>query len=87
MILLPSRYLPVERCLVYIGGEVIDMLSGGPLFPWCISQRVNEGRECPDNFDTVALALAFLYAIGAVARDGEAIVLALNIPEDNANGA
>ncbi|MCV9964537.1 hypothetical protein OIU34_21845 [Pararhizobium sp. BT-229] len=75
MILLPTKYLPPERTVIFIGGEVLALLASGPLLPGVISDRINDGRRIPVNFDTVALVLAFLYAIGAVEADGETIRL------------
>jgi hypothetical protein len=75
MILLTTQYLTAERCIIYMGGEVIVILSNGPLSPEDISRRMNQGRDVPVNFDTVTLVLAFLYAIAAVDGDGDKIYL------------
>jgi hypothetical protein len=76
MTLLPTQFLPVERSVVFIGGEVLSLLASGPLLPQVVSERINDGRKIPASFDTVALVLSFLYAIGAVEAEGEMVRLA-----------
>jgi hypothetical protein len=76
MILLPTKFLRADRTLIFIGGEVIALLVYGPRSPENICFKINDGRHIPVNFDTVVLALAFLYTVGAIIEDSGMIRLA-----------
>ncbi|MBY3433914.1 hypothetical protein HFN89_07100 [Rhizobium laguerreae] len=87
MTLLPTKFLLPKRSLTFIGGEILALLAQGALTPSATSDRLNAGRDIPVDFDTVALALAFLYAIGAVVEDGGAIRLANQHGKENLNAS
>jgi hypothetical protein len=64
-VILPSRFLPAERSLISVGGEVLTALKGGPL---TVSDAW-DGLRCaerryPLSFDWFALALTLLFSMG-----------------------
>lgn len=77
MIILPTKFLPAERSLVFIGGEIIALLASGPRSPEDISIHINDGRKIPESFDMIALALSFLYVIGAI-DEGDGMIHLVN---------
>lgn len=80
--ILPTKFLPAERSLVFIGGEIIALLASGPRSPEDISIHLNDGRSFPENFDTIALALSFLYTIGAIDEGGGMVRLVSQSTKD-----
>ncbi|MEZ2130979.1 MULTISPECIES: ABC-three component system middle component 6 [unclassified Sinorhizobium] len=70
--ILPSKYLPADRSLIVVGGEVIAMLKDSPLTvseTWERMSRVQ--RRSPLGFDWFVLAITLLFIIGMVdLRDG-----------------
>lgn len=63
--------------MVFMGGEIIALLASGPRSPEDISIHINDGRNIPESFDTIALALSFLFTIGAI-DEGDGMVHLVN---------
>lgn len=65
--ILPTKYLPAERSLIAIGGEVLVSLREHPLTVSEAWEALSTSpRKHPLDFDWYALALALLFAIGLV---------------------
>jgi hypothetical protein len=64
-LILPSRYLPAERSLISVGGEILTILKDGPITVSDALERLSAAeRRHPLAFDWFALALTLLYAMG-----------------------
>ena len=73
--ILPTKYLPHERALLTVGGDILKQLEE-PLTVSELWERVRATRNAPDramavSFDWFILALNLLYAVAAIAyKDG-----------------
>jgi hypothetical protein len=83
--ILPNKFLPPERSVIFIGGEILALLMASARTPSAILARLNVGRRIPVNFDTVALVVSFLYAIGAVEQIDGTIHLTSKPRKDDVN--
>lgn len=83
--ILPNKFLPEERSVVFIGGEILALLMESARTPSDILACVNAGRRIPESFDMVALVLSFLYAIGAVDQIDGTMHLANKPQKDDSN--
>ncbi|MCS4088862.1 ABC-three component system middle component 6 [Rhizobium sp. BK176] len=82
--ILPTKFLPPERSVIFIGGEILALLVETACTPSDIMDRLNTGRRVPIDFDMIALVISFLYAIGAVYQDDGTIHLT-NKRKDHVN--
>lgn len=67
--ILPSKFLPADRSLIVVGGEALAQLVEAPRTVSELWERTRAARPAGSShitFDWFALALALLYAIGAV---------------------
>ena len=67
--ILPNKHLESERSLVAIGATILTALPG-PRTVTSVWQTVQPQRQAL-TFERFALALSFLYAIGAVEMDND----------------
>jgi len=71
--ILPTKHLRVDRSLLYVGAEVLSLLSE----PKTVSRlwdelkhlRTRAGSESPLGYDWFVLSLDLLYMLGIVAFD------------------
>lgn len=72
--ILPSKFLPTERSLVFIGGEALVMIKDGPRSVSEVWEGVRARHRAAGQtlaYDWFTLALTYLYAVGIVEmRDG-----------------
>lgn len=72
--ILPSKFLPADRSLVFIGGEALVVIKDGPRSVSEVWEGVRARRKLAGRgltFDWFTLALTFLFATGVVElRDG-----------------
>lgn len=74
--ILPTKYLPAERSLIHVGGEVLVILRDGALTvsdTWGRMQMTD--RRYPLSFDWFTLSLALLYAMGLVDLKDDLLVV------------
>lgn len=74
--ILPTKYLPAERSLIHLGGEVLVILRDGALTvsdTWGRMQM--KDRKYALGFDWFTLSLALLYAMGLVELEDDLLVL------------
>lgn len=74
--ILPSRFLPAERSLIAVGGEILALLKNGPRSvaeAWDVLR--SRERRHPLSFDWFALALALLFAMGLLELQDERLYL------------
>ncbi|WP_338110982.1 ABC-three component system middle component 6 [Rhizobium cauense] len=66
--ILPTKFLPAERSLIVIGGEIISLLRNGPRSVSELWERIrsDKARKYPVGYDWFTLALTLLYMIDAV---------------------
>lgn len=66
--ILPTKFLPAERSLIVIGGEILALLAQGPrsVSELWESMRGDTVRKYPVGYDWFTLALTLLYTIDAV---------------------
>jgi hypothetical protein len=74
-VILPTKYLPHERALLTIGGDILSQLeeplSVSELWERVRAMRVTRDRTSALSFDWFILALNLLYALAAIAyKDG-----------------
>ncbi|MGO8141962.1 ABC-three component system middle component 6 [Rhizobium leguminosarum] len=68
--ILPTKFLPAERSLIVLGGEIITMLSGYPRSVSEVWEGMSaESRKAPLTFDWFVLALDLLYAMSVIETD------------------
>ncbi len=72
--ILPTKFLPAERSLIFIGGEALREIKHGPRTVSEVWEGVRASRRAAGvviGFDWFTLALTFLFATGMVEiRDG-----------------
>lgn len=72
--ILPSKFLPADRSLVFIGGEALVAIKDGPRSVSEVWEGVRARRKAAGKtlaFDWFTLALTYLFATGMVElRDG-----------------
>ncbi|WP_252925078.1 ABC-three component system middle component 6 [Aliihoeflea sp. 40Bstr573] len=72
--ILPDKFLPAERSLMFIGGEALREIKHGPRTVSEVWEGVRASRRARGlaiGFDWFTLALTFLFAAGMVEiRDG-----------------
>ena len=70
--ILPTKHISFDRSLLLLGGSVIEQLEG----PLTVTRLWADTRErtAVRSFDEFALALSFLFAIGAVELQGGLVV-------------
>lgn len=72
--ILPSKFLPAERSLIVIGGEILALVQDSPRSASEIWDHVRAGRSRTTpvlTFDWFALAISLLFAIGSIeTKDG-----------------
>ncbi|NTF23529.1 hypothetical protein G6L37_34730 [Agrobacterium rubi] len=74
--ILPTKYLPAERSLIHVGGEVLVILRDGALTvsdTWGRMQMKDHRYSL--SFDWFTLTLALLYAMGLVELEDDLLVL------------
>lgn len=68
--ILPSKHLPEDRSLVYLGGEILCLLSGPKTVSrlWDEIKKSRGGQDATHGitFDWFVLALDFLFTVGAI---------------------
>ena len=67
--ILPTRYLPADRSLIFIGGEIHKVLNDSPRTISEVWERVVTARDpqaAPLGYDWFLLAVTLLFAIGTV---------------------
>jgi ABC-3C biological conflict system middle component len=76
--ILPGKHIKQDRALLAVGGDILSVLDGRMNISeiWRRVQDLRNSREnsSPLSFDWFVLALTFLFAVSAVASDGEQIV-------------
>ncbi|MDE3783403.1 MULTISPECIES: ABC-three component system middle component 6 [Sinorhizobium/Ensifer group] len=75
--ILPTKFLPAERSLIVIGGEILVLLGDGPRSVSELWERIrgDKSRKYPVGYDWFTLALTLLYMIDAVDMKSGLIVL------------
>ncbi|PDS34697.1 hypothetical protein CO665_29535 [Rhizobium anhuiense] len=72
--ILPSKFLPAERSLIVIGGEVLNVVKDNPQSVSEVWERMREAKQktrVPLGFDWFVLAVTLLFAMGTVElKDG-----------------
>jgi hypothetical protein len=66
--ILPTKFLPAERSLISVGGEILSALRDGPRSESELWERLRSDRKrkYPVSYDWFVLALTLLYAIDSV---------------------
>jgi len=67
--ILPSKFLPADRSLIFIGGEALVEIKDGPRSVSEVWERVRARRKTAGKtltFDWFTLALTYLFATGMV---------------------
>lgn len=66
--ILPTKFLPAERSLISVGGEILSVLRDGPRSVSELWERFRSDRKrkYPLTYDWFVLALTLLYAIDSV---------------------
>jgi hypothetical protein len=72
--ILPTKHLQLDKSLLAIGGRILNALPGPRTITGTWEEARREYQGLP--FESFALALAFLYTIGAVETTGELIRIA-----------
>ena len=67
---LPSKHLPLDRTLLAVGGEILDILGGRPRSVSGTWEQLKL-RDGKTSFEQFTLAVSFLFAMGAVEFSGE----------------
>lgn len=75
--ILPTKFLPAERSLIVVGGEILALLKDGPRSVSELWERIrgDKTRKYPIAYDWFILALTLLYTIDCVALVSGLIVL------------
>ncbi|TAY38516.1 ABC-three component system middle component 6 [Rhizobium leguminosarum] len=74
--ILPSKFLPADRSLIVIGGELLTLLKDSPLTVSEAWERMNAvQRRSVLGFDWFVLAVTLLFAIGMVQLRSGLLVL------------
>jgi hypothetical protein len=77
--ILPSKHIRADRSLIAIGGDILGTLAEPRTVSevWEATRAVNAKREdaVPLTYDWFVLALTFLYAIAAVRKEGELLLV------------
>lgn len=72
--ILPTKFLPAERSLIFIGGEALREIKDGPRTVSEVWEGVRSRRRAAGTvigFDWFTLALSFLFTTGVVEiKDG-----------------
>ncbi|MDK4724933.1 ABC-three component system middle component 6 [Rhizobium phaseoli] len=72
--ILPSKFLPAERSLIVVGGEVLNIIKDSPKSVSEVWERVRGDRNergLTLGFDWFTLALTFLYTVNMIdMKDG-----------------
>ncbi|CAN7442424.1 hypothetical protein LJR235_002824 [Pararhizobium sp. LjRoot235] len=66
--ILPTKFLPAERSLIVIGGEILGLLGDGPRSVSELWERIraDKARKYPVGYDWFTLALSLLYMIDSI---------------------
>lgn len=67
--ILPSKFLPAERSLIVIGGEVLNVIKDSPKSVSEVWEHVRGSRNKRGitlGFDWFTLALTFLFTVGMI---------------------
>ncbi|NUL18074.1 hypothetical protein HUN27_14590 [Agrobacterium tumefaciens] len=66
--ILPTKFLPAERSLISVGGEILSVLREGPRSVSELWERFRSDskRKYPLSYDWFVLALTLLYALDSV---------------------
>lgn len=74
--ILPSKFLPADRSLIVIGGEMIALLKDSPLTVSEAWERMSAvQRRSVLGFDWFVLAVTLLFAIGMIQLRSGLLVL------------
>lgn len=67
--ILPSKLLPPERSLIFVGGEILQVVKSRPLSvseAWETFRSARPRTAAPVSFDWFCLAVSLLYAMGSL---------------------
>lgn len=68
--ILPNKHLPLNRSLLAVGGEILQILGDRPRSVSTTWEQVRL-RSTMTSFEQFTLAATFLFTIGALTLDGE----------------
>jgi hypothetical protein len=68
--ILPSKHLPLNRSLLAVGGEILQVLSDRPRSVSTTWEELRR-RDAKTSFEQFTLAASFLFALGALDFVGE----------------
>jgi hypothetical protein len=76
--ILPSKYMPADRSLIVIGGEILALLKDSPLTVSETWERMSASkRRSPLGFDWFVLAVTLLFSMGMISLEGGVLILLL----------
>ncbi|MCY0149637.1 hypothetical protein OEG84_18470 [Hoeflea sp. G2-23] len=70
--ILPSKFLPADRALITVGGEILNIINETPRSVSEVWERVSAARRARNKvlgFDWFTLALTFLYSVNMIELD------------------
>lgn len=68
--ILPNKHLALTRSLLFLGGEVLDILAGRSAAVSAVWEELR-ARDSRVSFEQFTLAASFLFALGAVEFEGQ----------------
>ena len=67
---LPNKHLPLNRCLLAVGGEILQIVGDCPRSVSATWERLRL-QNSRTSFEQFTLAASFLFALGALEFAGE----------------
>ncbi len=67
---LPNKHLPLNRSLLAVGGEILEILSDRPRSVSATWEQLSL-QDHKTSFEQFTLAASFLFSLGALGFDGE----------------
>lgn len=70
--ILPNKHLPLNRSLLAIGGQILQIVSDRPRSVSTTWEQLRS-RNTRTSFEQFTLAASFLFAIGALEFEGDSL--------------
>ena len=74
MTLLPGRFVQPQKTVLYVGAEILEMLSDGPMDLGGIGRSLNINADRFVSYEDAALTVSMLFALGLVIDDGDRVL-------------